>query len=134
MSRFDVVLGALLLVISTFFFTEWLHYRLDAPPVFEMLLGPRAPLDASSAAKGHDPDTVTESEFQTYLRVLEAMLADRSLSIEDAVGGEHIALEQFRELEQRVQRNDGLIDRARHILREKAESLWNSRGAPLEHG
>ena len=134
MSRLDRVLSALVLIGSTFFVTEWLHYRFDAPPMFELLFGPRAAIDGAAAVRGHDLDSVTESEFQIYLRVLEAMLADRALSIEDAVGGEHITLDRFRELEQRVQRNDGLIDRARHILREKAESLWNSRGAPLEHG
>src|SRR5258705_8577483 len=134
MSRLDLVLGTLLLAVSTFVLTEWVHYRLGAPPVFEVLLGPRPPFDGEASARFHDPNTVTEAEFQTYLRVLEAMQADHSLSIDDAVGTEHLGLEKFRELEQRVQRNDGLIDRARHILREKAERLWNTRGAPLEHG
>ena len=134
MSRIDLVLGTLLLAVSTFVLTEWLHYRLGTPPVFEMLLGPRSATERDSAMGLRDPNTVTESEFQAYLRVLEAMQADRSLSIDDAVGTEHMGLEKFRELEQRVQRNDGLIDRARHLLREKAERLWNTRGAPLEHG
>jgi len=134
MSRIDLALGTVLLAASTFVMTEWLHYRLGTPPVFEVLLGPRNPADGDGSVRLHDPDTVTESEFQTYLRVLEAMQADPKLSIDDAVGGEHIALDKFRELEQRVQRNDGLIDRARHSLREKAERLWNKRGAPLEHG
>jgi hypothetical protein len=133
MSRLDAFLSALLLVVATFFFTEWLHYRLDAPPLFQVLLGPRGGEEGAGAG-ARDPDSVTESEFQTYLRVLEAMQANRSLSIEDAVGAERMPLERFRDLEQRVQRNDGLIDRARHILREKAETLWKSVGAPLEHG
>ena len=134
MSRIDLALGTLLLAVSTFVMTEWLHYRLGAPPIFEFLLGPRSAAQGDPSVRLHDPDTVTEAEFQIYLHVLEAMQADPKLSIDDAVGGEHLPLDKFRELEQRVQRNDGLIDRARHSLREKAERLWNTRGAPLEHG
>ncbi len=134
MSRVEAWFRVLLLVAATFFATEWVHYRLGAPPIFELLLGSSNDSNSASGKHGHDPDNVTESEFQTYLRVLEAMQADRSLSIDSAVAGEQIALDKFRELEQRVQRNESLIDRARHILREKAEILWNARGARLEQG
>ena len=134
MSRFDLVLAIAVVAMMTFVTTEWIHYRLGSPPVFEVLLGPAGTGDANATGKLHDSENVSESEFQTYLRVLEAMQSDRSLSIDDAVASEHIDLDAFRALEQRVQRNEGLIDRARHILREKAERLWNSRGAPLEHG
>lgn len=134
MSRVEAAIRVLVLTVGTFVATEWLHYRLGTPPIFEMLLGWSRNSDLASAGHGSDPDNVTESEFQIYLRVLEAMQADRSLSIENAVAGERIALGRFRELERRVQRNEGLIDRARHVLRERAESLWNARGAALEHG
>jgi hypothetical protein len=61
------------------------------------------------------------------------MQANPTLSIEDAVDAEHSTLDKFRELEQRVQRNEVLVDRARHTLRERAESLWNARGV-ADHG
>jgi hypothetical protein len=133
MSRRESLVGALVLVVSTFFVTEWVHYRLGVPPIFQVWFGADADSDGT-AAKSGDVDGVTESEFQTYLRVLDAMQTDRTLSIEDAVDAEHLPLTKFRELEQRVQRNEVLIDRARHILRERAESLWNARGAPRDHG
>lgn len=121
------------LVLVTFTATEWVHYRLGSSLLLDRLLG--SPGDALESRRTHgDPESVTESEFQSYVRVLEAMQADRSLSIETAVANEHIPLDTFRDLEQRIQRNEVLIDRARHLLREKAESLWNARGAPLEHG
>jgi|ERR1051326_8215525 len=132
MSRRDSFFGALVLVASTFLVTEWVHYRLGVPPIFQVWLGSEN--DGDGAAKNGDVDSVTESEFQTYLRVLDAMQTDRTLSIEDAVDAEHLPLAKFRELEQRVQRNEVLIDRARHILRERAETLWNARGAPRDHG
>ena len=134
MRRLDGLLQALILVSTTFLLTEWVHYRLGAAPVFQYLFGAETDSAAGSAAKDRESGSVTESEFQIYLRVLEAMQVDRSLSIEKAIDREHIPLVKFRELDQRVQRNEALVDRARHILRERAESLWNARVAPRDHG
>ena len=131
MSRLDSVLRVLILVTATFLLTEWVHYRLGTPPLFQYLLGNEGNLET---ARGHDPDAVTEAEFQTYLRVLEAMQVNRSMSIDEAVEAEHLPLAKFRELEQRVQRNEVLVDRARHVLREQAETLWKSVGPPRDHG
>jgi len=132
MNRLEAFIGMLMVVGTTFLVTEWVHYRAGNPPIFEWLLGSGVDFDAASAARS--PDRVTEAEFQIYLRVLEAMQANRLLSIEDAVAAEHIPLPDFRDLEQRVQRNDVLINRARSTLRERAQSLWNHRATPLEHG
>jgi hypothetical protein len=134
MRHLDGLLWGLIAVSTTFLVTEWVHYRLGAPPLFEYLLGDETDSAAGSMGKDGDAASVTESEFQVYLRVLEAMQVDRSLSIEAAVGREHIPLARFRDLEQRVQRNEALVDRARQILRERAESLWNARVAPRDHG
>jgi hypothetical protein len=134
MTRRDSLIGAFVLVASTFLLTEWVHYRVGTPPIFQLIFGPGIDADGASATKNGDIDSVTESEFQTYLHVLEAMQSDRTLSIEDAVEAEHLPLATFRALEQRVQRNEVLIDRARHVLRERAETLWNERGAPRDHG
>jgi hypothetical protein len=131
MSRFDSILRVLILVTATFLLTEWVHYRLGAPPLFQYLLGNQGDLET---ARGRDPDAVTESEFQTYLRVLEAMQVNRSMSIDEAVEVEHLPLAKFRELEQRVQRNEVLVDRVRHVLREQAETLWKSVDPPRDHG
>ena len=123
------------LVLVTFCATEWVHYRLGASPLLQRMLGSAWPFDNELSRAAHGgPESVTENQFQAYVRILEAMQADRSLSIETAVASEHISLGDFRDLEQRIQRNEVLIDRTRHLLREKAESLWNARGAPLEHG
>ena len=134
MSRLDSWLGGLILISATFLVTEWVHYRADTPPIFQFWLGPRFGAERSAMLKTHDLDSVTETEFQTYLRVLESMQANPTLSIEDAVVAEHSTLDKFRELEQRVQRNEVLVDRARHTLRERAESLWNARDVARDHG
>ncbi len=131
MSRLEGSLRALVLVAATFFVTEWIDYRLGVPGVFHYF---GADADSIATSKNHGPDTVTESVFQIYLRVLEAMQANQELAIEDAVETEQVSLAKFRDLEQRIQRNDVLIDRTRHSLREKAETLWKERGAEHEHG
>jgi hypothetical protein len=133
MSRLEGLLRGLILISATFLVTEWVHYRAGTPPIFQLWLGPRVDSEAAATLKAHDPDSVTEGEFQTYLHVLESMQANPTLSIEDAVDAEHVTLGKFRELEQRVQRNEVMIDRARHTLRERAETLWNARGA-RDHG
>jgi hypothetical protein len=131
MSWLDSWLRGLILISATFLVTEWVHYRAGTPPIFQLWLGPPVAAQGSATLKTRDPDSVTESEFQTYLRVLESMQANPTLSIEDAVDAERSTLDKFRELEQRVQRNEVLVDRARHTLRERAESLWNARA---DHG
>lgn len=131
MSWLEGFLRALILVATTFLVTEWIHYRLNTPAVFHYF---GARLDSATSSRNSAPDNITESEFQTYLRVLEAMQANRELAIEDAVQAEHVSLAKFRDLEQRIQRNEVLIDRARHSLREKAETLWKQREGALEHG
>lgn len=134
MSRLQEWVRIGILVLATFLATEWVHYRLGTSPLLQRMLGSISGLDNQLSRARGGPEAVTENEFQAYVRVLEAMQADRSLSIETAVASEHIPLETFRDLEQRIQRNEALIDRTRHLLREKAESLWNTRGARPEHG
>ncbi len=124
-----------MLVAVTFLATEWVHYRTNSSPFFERVFGLSSSVDESLLRSHGGPESVTEGEFQTYLRVLEAMQADHSLPIETAVATEHIPLDSFRDLEQRIQRNEVLIDRTRHQLREKAETLWNNaRRAASGHG
>src|SRR2546426_12319925 len=98
MRHLDGLLPALILASTTFLVTEWLHYRLGVPPIFQYLFGLPNKSATGSAANDHELDGVTESEFQSYLRVLEAMQADRSLSIDTAVDREHLPLDKFREL------------------------------------
>jgi hypothetical protein len=134
MSRYERFLRGLLLIAATFLVTEWVHYRTGTPPVFQRWLGPQVGSEGSASLKNRDADSVTEGEFQTYLEVLKSMQANPTLSIDDAVQAQHVTLATFRDLEQRVQRNEVLIDRARHTLRERAESLWNARGGARDHG
>jgi hypothetical protein len=132
-SRLEGALAALILVAATALVTEWIHYRLGDPTLWT-ILRPEAASPGALSEEDDGPDSITESEFQKYVDVLERMQADRALSIEDAAKSESLSLEQFRDIEQRVQRDGAFVQRARDLLRKKAESLWDSRRATLEHG
>ena len=80
-----------------------------------------------------DPSpAVTDSQFQTYVAALESMQADHSLSVEAAAEKSGLTLEELRDIERRVQKDDVLVMRARELLRKKAESLWDARREALE--
>lgn len=126
MSRLSRVLRPLLLIVATVVATEWLHQR------YGSARDPQLPaLDSLSDLVASSSDAVTEAEFERYTRVLEGMQADHTLSVEQAAERESVTVEQFREMERRVQRNDALVERVREALKRKAETLWDSRHAEL---
>ncbi|MGH7860326.1 MAG: hypothetical protein ACREQY_23600 [Candidatus Binatia bacterium] len=133
MSRVEGILAALILVAATVLVTEWVHYRLGGPTLWTVL-EPDSPDTSSVVFDEFGNPTVTESEFQRYVEVLGKMQGDREVSIADAADGVELTLGEFRDIEQRVQRNEALVQRARELLRKKAETLWDSRRATLEHG
>ena len=126
MNRLSRILRPLFLIAATVVATEWLHQRFGSPHDRGL-----PELDSLSDLIGAPPDAVTEAEFERYTRVLEGMQADHTLSVEHAAERESVTLEQFRELERRVQRNDALVERVREALKRKAENLWDSRHAEL---
>ncbi len=130
----DRFLKLFVVASATFFVTEWLHYRVGEGLLFRLVGSESRGRGVPSFSGDHDPWSVTESEFEAYLRVLEAMQANHDVPIEQALEAERLTLDRFRDIEQRVQRNDVLVERTRTSLREKARSLWNERGKPLEHG
>jgi hypothetical protein len=133
MKRTESVIGSLLLVAATVLAVESLHYRLGEPTLWSLFGSRRPSLERLSEQEERD-GSVTESEFERYLDVLERMQADHSLPIEQAAESAGLTLQQFRDIEQRVQRNEVLVERTRERLRQKAESLWDSRRAKLGSG
>lgn len=75
------------------------------------LAEPTAPLD------------VSEAELATYLDVYKAMQSDHAKQIEEAIEPHGISLSEFRDIERRVQRNSGLIDRVRRELLAHAQEV-----------
>src|SRR3989304_759037 len=68
------------------------------------------------------PD-VTEAELNLFIAVYSAMQADHDLTVEAALSREApgMSLEQFRQLERRIQRQDRLVERVRQALLDSAK-------------
>jgi hypothetical protein len=64
---------------------------------------------------------VAESELGLYIEVYSAMLADHDLTIDAALDARQVTLERFRNIEQRVQKEQRLVDRVRQALLEQAK-------------
>lgn len=74
---------------------------------------------------------VAESELALYIEVYSAMQADHDLTIDAALAPRQVTLERFRNIEQRVQKDQRLVDRVRQALLEHAKSRsFAALGAP----
>ena len=85
-----------------------------------VLLFARCPQAQEPASPNETP--VSESELQTYIDVYGAMQADHDLDIQNVVAQYHLTLEEFRDIERRIQRQPALVDRVRQALLEKAKA------------
>ena len=68
-----------------------------------------------------DAPKVTESELQVYIEVYTAMQADHGLALADALKPHDLSVEQFRNLERRIQREQRYVDRVRKALLDYAK-------------
>ncbi len=69
-----------------------------------------------------EPDTVSETDLQMYIKVYEAMQDDHDLNIDEAIKPYHITLDDFRQIERRVQAQPRLVERVREVLLQNARA------------
>lgn len=65
---------------------------------------------------------VSPDELELYLRVYTALQDNHDLSIETAIQPYHISLQDFRQLEQRIQSDPRMVDRVREALLDHVRS------------
>jgi hypothetical protein len=65
-----------------------------------------------------EPSTVSESDLKMYIKVYTAMQDDHDLVIDSAIKPYQISLDDFRQLEQRIQSQPRLVERVREALLE----------------
>ena len=65
---------------------------------------------------------VSESDLQIYIKVYTAMQEDHDLTIDNAIKPHQISLDDFRQLERRVQGQSRLVDRVRQALLDSAKA------------
>ena len=71
---------------------------------------------------GEEPPAVSESDLHLYINVYTAMQSDHDLTIDNAIKTYHISLDDFRQLERKVQSQPRLVERVREALLEHAKS------------
>lgn len=64
---------------------------------------------------------VTETELELYIDVYGTMQADHDLTIDSVLSSKGMPLDRFRNIEQRVQKEQRLVDRVRQALMDQAK-------------
>lgn len=67
-----------------------------------------------------DDKDVPTSQVDKYISVYEAMQKDHNLTVEQAASKQGLTVAQFRQLEDRIERDDTLRERVRKALRHAA--------------
>jgi hypothetical protein len=60
--------------------------------------------------------TVSEADVQLYIKVYVAMQEDHDLTIENAIKPHQLSLDDFRQIERRIQNQPRLVERVRQAL------------------
>jgi len=68
-----------------------------------------------------EPPSVSESDLQLYIKVYGAMQEDHDLTIENALKSQ-MSLDDFRQLERRIQNQPRLVERVRDALLERVKA------------
>ena len=72
---------------------------------------------------------VTEADIELYIAVYSAMQSDHGLTIDDALATRKVTIEEFRDVERRVQTDQRTVDKVRLALLNQAKSRnWGPPG------
>jgi len=70
----------------------------------------------------NETPTVSESDLQLYISVYSAMQENHDLTIDSALAPHQMALDDFRQLERRIQGQPRLVERVRQALLDQAKA------------
>ncbi|HVO25741.1 MAG TPA: hypothetical protein VMW56_19150 [Candidatus Margulisiibacteriota bacterium] len=69
-----------------------------------------------------EPPAVSEADIQLYIKVYGAMQEDHDLTIENALRPHQISLDDFRQIERRIQNQPRLVERVRQALLDQVKA------------
>jgi len=69
-----------------------------------------------------EPAAVSDADLQMYIKVYGAMQENHDLTIDNAIKPYQISLDDFRQLERRIQNQSRLVERVREALLEQAKN------------
>ena len=96
-----------------------------------LLLALRSPAQDQGEGE-NEADKVTPAELQLYTDVYTAMQANHDLTLDSILAQKGVSLEQFRNIERRVQKQDRLVRKVREALQAQARSRADALGAPAQ--
>jgi len=87
---------------------------------------------AAQAGQNDDSDAseVSTGDIEKYVSVYKAMQRNRSLTVDQAAAAQGLTTEQFRQLENRVERDDAALQQARDELQAAAQGSPAPRPSP----
>lgn len=94
-----------------------------------MLLGAGLPQNGPAAVRGvrapaivlaQADENVTQAQLDKYIAVYKAMQRNHGLTVEQAAAAQGLTLDQFRDVERRIERNDVARNAVRHALAKSA--------------
>jgi hypothetical protein len=71
-------------------------------------------------------DEVSADQVEKYVNVYQAMQRDRTITVEQAASRQHLSVEQFRDIESRIERDGVLRERVRRELLKTAQEKSNA--------
>ena len=89
----------------------------------------RHQLQAEDIRPAQRDNKVTEADIDLYIAVYSAMQADHGLTIDDALATRKVTIEEFRDVERRVQSDQRTVDKVRLALLNQAKTR-NTWGPP----
>ena len=92
-----------------------------------MLFGLRPQAQEPGAGEADD---VSPAELELYIDTYTAMQANHDLTLEAILAQKGVALDQFRNIERRVQRQDRLVRKVREALQAQAKARTDAVAPP----
>lgn len=80
------------------------------------------PPQAEEPEEPSSPTTVSDVDLQMYIDVYTAMQDDHDLAIDRAIQKHDIGLDEFRQIERRIQNESRLVEKVREALLDHAKS------------
>jgi hypothetical protein len=84
-------------------------------------------------AGGASDDDVSQSELEIYIDTYSAMQVNHDLTLETVIAQKGVSLEQFRNIERRVQHNERLVRKVREALAAQAKARTDAMVPPAAH-
>src|SRR5262245_30362013 len=102
-----------------------LSYANGLPSQSHYLRSDRAVAQEAESGQGE----VSTDEIEKYVSVYKAMQRNRSMTVDQAAAAHGLTTKQFRELEDRIERDDAALQQARDELQAAAQASPASRGS-----